>query len=198
MHAGSLLPGSPVGQGQLPDQLWARVPNSEIQIQVEQSRALEAGLGGDARSGVTKDEAKTFTDQSVAALAVAFKLGWALPSELKQPDIDALRDRPDFLKPLLLAGPDDRAQRKPSISTQYQDLLPQRPRQPLPPPRGYREARRGYKMARGSRSSQGGRDAGGDEPMNEETDSLLEPKRARLQSIYRRIRQVRTCVAAAH
>jgi hypothetical protein len=51
---------------------------------VERSRALAllAGLGGNARSGVTADEARTFADQSVAALADAIKSGWALPSEL--------------------------------------------------------------------------------------------------------------------
>jgi hypothetical protein len=81
-------------------ELWARLPSLDIEIQVERSRALAllAGLGGDARSGVTKEEARTFADQSVAALADAVKVGWALPSELKEPDFDALRGRPDFQK----------------------------------------------------------------------------------------------------
>ena len=56
-----------------------------------------AGLGGDAKSGVIQDEARTFADQS-AALAEAVKAGWALPSELKEPDFDALRGRDDFKK----------------------------------------------------------------------------------------------------
>jgi hypothetical protein len=47
---------------------------------------------------VTKDGAKTFADQAVAALAHAVKTGWALPSELKEPDFDALRGRDDFRK----------------------------------------------------------------------------------------------------
>ena len=38
-------------------------------------------------------EAKTFADQSVAALAAVVKTGWALPCELKEPDFDALRGR---------------------------------------------------------------------------------------------------------
>jgi hypothetical protein len=79
-------------------ELWARLPRLDIEIQVERSRALAllAGLGGDAKSGVTKDEARTFADQSVAALADAVKTGWALPSELKEPDFDSLRGREDF------------------------------------------------------------------------------------------------------
>ena len=47
---------------------------------------------------MTKDEAKAFADQSVAALAAVVKSGWALPSELKEPDFDALRGRADFQK----------------------------------------------------------------------------------------------------
>jgi len=57
-----------------------------------------AGLGADAKSGVTKEEAKAFADQSVAALADLVKTGWALPSELREPDFDALRGRADFKK----------------------------------------------------------------------------------------------------
>jgi serine/threonine-protein kinase len=81
-------------------ELYAKVPHLGIDFQVERSRALAllAGLGGDAKSGVTKDEAKTFADQSVAALAAVVKIGWALPSELKEPDFDALRGRADFQK----------------------------------------------------------------------------------------------------
>jgi tetratricopeptide (TPR) repeat protein/tRNA A-37 threonylcarbamoyl transferase component Bud32 len=81
-------------------ELWAKLPSLDIEIQVERSRALAllAGLGGDAKSGVTKEEAKTFADQSVAALANALKTGWALPSELKEPDFDAVRGRADFQK----------------------------------------------------------------------------------------------------
>jgi hypothetical protein len=45
---------------------------------------------------VTRDEARTFADQSVAGLADAVKAGWALPSELKEPDFDAVRGRADF------------------------------------------------------------------------------------------------------
>jgi serine/threonine protein kinase/tetratricopeptide (TPR) repeat protein len=79
-------------------ELWAALPNLDIEIQVERSRALAilAGLGGDAKSGVTENDAKTFADQSVAVLAAAIKIGWALPSELREPDFDALRGREDF------------------------------------------------------------------------------------------------------
>jgi hypothetical protein len=82
-------------------ELWAKLPNLDIEMQVERSRALAllAGLGGDAKSGVTKEEARLFADQSVAALAAAVQTGWwALPSELKEPEFDALRGRPDFQK----------------------------------------------------------------------------------------------------
>jgi tetratricopeptide (TPR) repeat protein len=81
-------------------EVWAKVPHLAINIQVDRSRALAllAGLGGDAKSGVTKDEARTFADQSVAALSDVVKKGWALPSELKEPDFDALRGRDDFRK----------------------------------------------------------------------------------------------------
>jgi tetratricopeptide (TPR) repeat protein len=80
--------------------LWAALPNLDIEIRVERARALAllAGLGGNAKSGVTKDEAGRFADQSVAVLADAVKAGWALPSELKEPDFDALRGRVDFQK----------------------------------------------------------------------------------------------------
>jgi hypothetical protein len=81
-------------------ELWAKVPQPNVETQVERSRALAllAGLGGDAKSGVTAAEAKAFVDQSVAALADLVKTGWALPSELKEPDFDALRGRADFQK----------------------------------------------------------------------------------------------------
>jgi serine/threonine protein kinase/tetratricopeptide (TPR) repeat protein len=80
--------------------LWAKAPHLDIEEQVERSRslALLAGLGADAKSGVTAAEAETFANQSVAALAAVVKLGWALPSELKEPDFDALRGRVDFQK----------------------------------------------------------------------------------------------------
>jgi hypothetical protein len=47
---------------------------------------------------VTKDETRTFADQSVGALADAVKAGWAELSELKEPDFDAVRSRDDFRK----------------------------------------------------------------------------------------------------
>jgi hypothetical protein len=94
-------------------ELWAKVPDPDVEKQFERSQALAilAGLGGDAKSGVTKDEAKTFADQSVADLAAVVKLGWALPSELKAPDFDALRNRADFQK--LVALVEAKASAKP-------------------------------------------------------------------------------------
>jgi tetratricopeptide (TPR) repeat protein len=81
-------------------QLWAKSAPLDVEQRVERARAqaLLAGLGRDARSGVTTEEARTFADQAVAALAATVKAGWALPSELKEPDFDALRGRADFQK----------------------------------------------------------------------------------------------------
>jgi tetratricopeptide (TPR) repeat protein len=81
-------------------ELWAKVPNPAAETAVERSRALAllAGLGGDAKSGMTKDEARTFADQSVAALADAVKTGRAQPSDLNDPGFDAVRGRDDFRK----------------------------------------------------------------------------------------------------
>ncbi len=45
---------------------------------------------------MTAAEARTFADQSVAALVDVVKTGWAFPSTLKELDFDALRGRPDF------------------------------------------------------------------------------------------------------
>jgi hypothetical protein len=42
-------------------------------------------------------EARTFADPS-SALANIATTGWALPSELKEPDFDQLRGCPDFQK----------------------------------------------------------------------------------------------------
>jgi serine/threonine-protein kinase len=80
--------------------LWAKEPHLDIANQLDRSRALAllTGLGADAKSGVTKEEARTFAEQSVAALVAIVQTGWALPSELKEPDFDALRRRADFQK----------------------------------------------------------------------------------------------------
>ena len=80
-------------------ELWAKVPHPYNEIQFERSLALAllAGLGGDAKSGMTAAETRTFADPS-SALADVAKTGWALPSELKEPDFDALHGCPDFQK----------------------------------------------------------------------------------------------------
>jgi serine/threonine-protein kinase len=95
---------------------WANVPGLDPDDQFEQSRALAllAGLGADAKSGVTATEAKTFADQAVAALAAVVKTGWALPGELKEPDFDALRGRADFQK--LVAQVETKAEKVPETA----------------------------------------------------------------------------------
>ncbi len=81
-------------------ELWAKVPRLGVESLVERSRvlALLAGLGGEAKSGVTAAEAKAFADQAVAALRDAMSAGWNRPNELQEPDFDALRGRDDFKK----------------------------------------------------------------------------------------------------
>jgi hypothetical protein len=68
------------------------VLNLEEMLAQSSSTTL-AGLGGDAKSGVTKEEAKTFADQSVAALAAAVQRGAVVPSELREPDQGGVRGR---------------------------------------------------------------------------------------------------------
>jgi serine/threonine protein kinase/tetratricopeptide (TPR) repeat protein len=81
-------------------ELWARIPALELEVQLERLRvlALLAGLGADAKSGVTATEAAAFADQAVDALRDIVKAGWVNASELKEPDFDALRGRADFQK----------------------------------------------------------------------------------------------------
>src|SRR5262249_38093319 len=82
-------------------ELWARAsaPNTETRFERSRALALLAGLGGEAKSGVTKSEAARFADQAVAALRDAINAGWNQPDELKEPDFDSLRGREDFQKP---------------------------------------------------------------------------------------------------
>ena len=68
------------------------VLNLEEMLAQSSSTTL-AGLGGDAKSGVTKEEAKTFADQSVAAPAAAVQRGAVVASELREPDQGAVRGR---------------------------------------------------------------------------------------------------------
>jgi tetratricopeptide (TPR) repeat protein len=81
-------------------ELWAKVAHLDIHAQLERSRALAllAGLGSDAKSGISAAEVTAFADRSVAALSNAVQAGWAQPEELKEPDFDPLRGRPDFQK----------------------------------------------------------------------------------------------------
>jgi hypothetical protein len=81
-------------------ELWAKTPDRDAEDLFERSRALAllAGLGGEAKSGVTAAEAAAFADESVAALRDGLQAGWGLASELKEPDFDALRRREDFQK----------------------------------------------------------------------------------------------------
>jgi tetratricopeptide (TPR) repeat protein len=81
-------------------ELWAKEPAPDPDTRFERSLALAllVGLGGDAKSGVTKDEAAAFANQAVAALRDAINAGWNWPNELKEPDFDPLRGRDDFQK----------------------------------------------------------------------------------------------------
>jgi tetratricopeptide (TPR) repeat protein len=90
-HARAGHPAEAAADLQRALELWAKEPAPELETRFERSRALTllAGLGGDAKSNA---------DQAVAALADAVKAGWADPSELKEPDFDAVRGRADFQK----------------------------------------------------------------------------------------------------
>lgn len=82
-------------------ELWAELPQLDAEARFERSRALAilAGLGGEARSGVTAAEAEVLADRAVAALRDVIAAGWAqAPADLKEPDFDALRGRDDFKK----------------------------------------------------------------------------------------------------
>jgi serine/threonine protein kinase len=85
-------------------ELWAKDPApGYADMRFERSRALAllAGLGGlgdEAKSGVTKDEAAAFADQAVAALGDAITGGWLLLDDLKEPDFNAIRGREEFKK----------------------------------------------------------------------------------------------------
>jgi tetratricopeptide (TPR) repeat protein len=83
-------------------ELWSGNPANDAFTRFELSRALAlvAGLGGNAKSGVTAAEARAFADRAVAALADAIKVGWRPIGEgdPKGPDFDALRQREDFQK----------------------------------------------------------------------------------------------------
>ncbi|HEV3341470.1 MAG TPA: hypothetical protein VG125_13965, partial [Pirellulales bacterium] len=81
-------------------ELWAKDPATNTETRFERSRALAllAGLGAKAKAGVTTAEATMFADQAVASLRDAESAGWGDPTELKEPDFDALRGRDDFQK----------------------------------------------------------------------------------------------------
>jgi tetratricopeptide (TPR) repeat protein len=101
--------------------LWEKAKSSDAYTSVERSRALAllAGLATDGKSGVTSSEASAFADQAVAALRDALQAGWGRCDELKKPDFDALRGRPDFQK--LVAGVEAKA----AVNRVSPDKLPQ-------------------------------------------------------------------------
>jgi hypothetical protein len=76
--------------------IWATLPKSVVEIRFEQARvlALLAGLGRDAKSGVTA----AFAEEAIATLRDTIGAGWAQRDELKEPDFDSLRGREDFKK----------------------------------------------------------------------------------------------------
>jgi hypothetical protein len=69
-------------------------------FEIAKALALLAGLGENAKSGVTAAEAKAFASRAVPALAGAIKAGWRPlgMDDPKGPDFDALRHREDFQK----------------------------------------------------------------------------------------------------
>jgi tetratricopeptide (TPR) repeat protein len=81
-------------------ELSAKNPAPDPETRFERSRALAllAGLGDDAKSGVTKAEAAAFAEQAVASLRDAFSHGWGWLDKVKESDFDALRGREDFQK----------------------------------------------------------------------------------------------------
>jgi serine/threonine-protein kinase len=82
-------------------ELWAGVsPHLNPEMKYEKARALAllAGLGKEPSSGVNAAEAATFGDRSVASLRDAINGGWARRDELREPDFDGVRGRPDFQK----------------------------------------------------------------------------------------------------
>jgi serine/threonine-protein kinase len=83
-------------------ELLAKIPDLSPETRIGRSWALAllAGLGADAKSGVTTAEAAAFADQAVAALRDAIEAGWNDPDELKEPDFDPIRGRDDFKKVL--------------------------------------------------------------------------------------------------
>jgi tetratricopeptide (TPR) repeat protein len=97
-------------------ELWSRAsaPNTETRFERSRVLSLLAGLGGEAKSGVTKSEAAGVAAQAVAALRDATNAGWNRPDELTEPDFDALRGLEDFQK--LVAETEAKA-----------DKLPQKP-----------------------------------------------------------------------
>jgi eukaryotic-like serine/threonine-protein kinase len=96
-------------------ELWGKnlAPDTETRLERSRALALLAGLGGDAKSVVTKEEAAAFADQAVAALQDAAKAGWTKADELKEPDFDAVRSRDDFKKLLAEVEAQSGAQAKP-------------------------------------------------------------------------------------
>jgi serine/threonine-protein kinase len=80
--------------------VWSQHKVPEIETRFERARALAllAGLGADAKTGVTASGAAAFADQAALALRDAVNAGWARPDELKEPDFDSLRQREDFKK----------------------------------------------------------------------------------------------------
>jgi hypothetical protein len=84
-------------------ELWTKVPHLQASLdsswfELPQALAVLAGLGKDAKSGVTAAEAATIADQAVAALRNASKAGRVQLDELKQSDFDPLRGHSDFQK----------------------------------------------------------------------------------------------------
>ena len=91
-------------------ELWAIQQPSDSDLQLERCRALAllVGLGTNASSGITAEEATTFSGQAIDALRDAVAAGWKRSEQLKEAEFDSIRDREDFkelVKQLATASP---------------------------------------------------------------------------------------------
>jgi tetratricopeptide (TPR) repeat protein len=83
-------------------ELWAGYKNPDGEDHFERARALAllAGLGSNAKSGVTKSESATFAGQAVTAVRDSLHAGWVDTGQLNEADFDSIRRRPDLQKVL--------------------------------------------------------------------------------------------------
>jgi tetratricopeptide (TPR) repeat protein len=97
-HVGAGRPAEAATDLRRAIELWAKEKARDNMLRFEQSHALAllAGLGKEAKSGLTAAEAASYADQAVAALGDAIAAGWGHIAKLKEPAFDSLRQRDDF------------------------------------------------------------------------------------------------------